>query len=353
MKIIFILPDLGSGGAERVVSILSEEIVNKGYHVDIIMMYGNRVQYQLHPKVGLFRLNLLGQNIWKRLKILRKQLKSIIGNEKAVVVPFQDSVLNMVLVASLGLMVRVVACERNNPYIKGVKLIKKLRAMFPYWLSDYCVFQTPDARNYYSIISDEKCSIIINPITVPKLEWNGKVDAEHLISVCRLHRQKNIPMTLKVIQELKPKYPNIHLSIYGEGDLRDEITKEINEMGLQNNISLCGTTKQVIQKLSESSIFISTSDFEGISNSMLEAMAVGVPMVCTDCPIGGAHLMLSDGAGYLSAVGNVKQFVDKVDNLLSNQNQCQRMSEIAKKKASMYTPECVAKQWIEVFNKLL
>ena len=103
MKIIFILPDLGSGGAERVVSILSEEIVNKGYHVDIIMMYGNRVQYQLHPKVGLFRLNLLGQNIWKRLKILRKQLKSIIGNEKAVVVPFQDSVLNMVLVASLGL----------------------------------------------------------------------------------------------------------------------------------------------------------------------------------------------------------------------------------------------------------
>lgn len=134
--------------------------------------------------------------------------------------------------------------------------------------------------------------------------------------------------------------------------MKDEILEEIRKRGLQNNITLCGTTKQVTQKLAEASIFISTSDFEGISNSMLEAMAVGLPMVCTDCPIGGARLMLGDGAGLLSEVGNIKQFAENLDGLLHNHDKCRLMSAFAKEKASQYTLLNIAQRWIDVFNKL-
>lgn len=353
MKVVFALPDLGSGGAERVVSLLSREFINKGYSVDIIMMFGNRVQYQLHPKVNLMQLNLGKFSILKRIKKVRQQLKELIRDEKVIIVPFQDSVLNTMLVASFGLKVRVIACERNNPYIKGTSLAKKIWAMLPFKLADYCVFQTPDARKYYSIVSDNHCTVIPNPITIPEITWNGNVDERCLISICRLHKQKNLPMTLEVIQMLKGKYPNIHLDIYGEGELKEPILAEIRNKGLQTNITLCGTTKQVTQKLAESSIFISTSDFEGISNSMLEAMAVGVPMVCTDCPIGGARLMLAGGAGLLSEVGNTKQFSEKLDTLLSDHHKCAVMSAIAKDKASWYAPIHIAQQWIGVFNKLI
>lgn len=353
MKIIFALPDLGSGGAERVVSILSNEFINKGYSVDIVMMFGNRVQYQLHPQINIIQLNLRGLGRIDRIIKVRRQLKILLKNNKdAIIVPFQDSVLNTVLISSWGLKTKIIACERNNPYIKGTSLLKKLRVMLPYKLADYCVFQTPDARKYYSIISDQKCSIIINPITIPTQTWNGRIDEKHLISICRLHKQKNLPMTLDVVNILKVKYPNIHLDIYGEGNLKEEISRELQKKGLEENIRLCGTTKQVTQKLADASIFISTSDFEGISNSMLEAMAVGVPMVCTDCPIGGAHMMLCDGAGLLSEVGNTKQFAEKLDLLLSDHYKCRTMSEIAKNKTSKYTSFYIAQQWIEVFNKL-
>lgn len=353
MKIIFALPDLGSGGAERVVSLLSNELIDKGYSVDIIMMFGNRIQYQLHPQINLIQLDLGGLSKFDRILKLRRQLKILINdNNEVIIVQFQDSVLNTMLIASFGLKTKIIACERNNPYIKGTSLMKKLRAMLPYKFADYCVFQTPDARKYYSIVSDKSCSVIINPITIPQLSWNGKIDEKHLISICRLHKQKNIPMTLEVIDLLKNKYPNIHLDIYGEGNMKDEILEEIRKRGLQNNITLCGTTKQVTQKLAEASIFISTSDFEGISNSMLEAMAVGLPMVCTDCPIGGARLMLGDGAGLLSEIGNIKQFAENLDGLLHNHDKCRLMSAFAKEKASQYTLLNIAQRWIDVFNKL-
>lgn len=353
MKIIFALPDLGSGGAERVVSLLSNELIQKGHDVDILMLFGNRVQYTLNKKVRLVKLNLAGLSLWKRIASVRIYLKSVISHKHTVLVPFQDSVLNTLLASSCGLNIPIVACERNNPYIKGTSVIRKLRAMIPYWLSDHCVFQTPDARSYYSLISNERCSVITNPITVPDFTWKGNFDEKHLISICRLHKQKNIQMTFDVIQSLKRKYPNIHLDIYGEGELKEQLQKQIEERGLCNNINLCGTTSQVISKLAESSIFISTSDFEGISNSMLEAMAVGVPMVCTDCPIGGARLMLSCGAGLLSPVGDVKIFVKKVDNLLSDNMLAKRMSSIAIAKAKQYTLSGITEEWLDVFTRIV
>ncbi len=353
MKVIFALPDMGSGGAERVVSILSNQLIQQGYIVEILMLFGNRCSYDINEEVNLVHMNLLAYNKLSRLKLLHKYFKSVLKQDKKVViVAFQDSCLNYVIASTLGLNIKVVVSERSNPYRKGHSFISRFFSSIPYMLCNRLVFQTPDARKYYLMLLNSHCYIICNPISHSHIKWKRNLSPSKLISVCRLHYNKNIEMTLLGIQKLKSKYPNIHLNIYGEGDWEFTLKRLIHDSNLEDNVSFCGVTNDVLVKLSESSIFISTSNEEGISNSMLEAMSVGMPIICTDCPIGGAKIMLSGGAGQLVPVGNVEQFVEKLDTMLSDSALSNQMAEKAYLRTLEFTSDEVVNLWNNVFNSL-
>lgn len=352
MKAIFALPDMGPGGAERVVSILCREFSLKGIETEIWMLFGNRIHYELPFDTIVKELNLLALPKIKRLSLLRKRLKKEKNiTEDVSVLALHDSSLKYVEGASLGLNIRIISCERNNPYVKGTGVLSRIKAVFPYLCSSFSIFQTYDARKYYSIIPDKRCAVIPNPITPVSIRWNGDIDSMKLISVCRLHNQKNLPMTVDVIDILKNKYPDIHLDIYGEGPLENELKELIRKRKLDKNISLRGVTDNVVEKLANSSVYISTSDFEGISNSMLEAMSVGMPIVCTDCPIGGAALMLSDGAGLLSGVGDAESVARNVDSVLTNKDYAKELALRAYEKSQLYSPEKIAEQWLETMKR--
>lgn len=353
-KLLFAIPDLGSGGAERVISILSQEFATQGYDVEVLMFFGERIHYQIPESVKISRLDLLKYPMTGRIRQLRAMLHSLRRQYDGVTVfALQDSVLKYVLAARFGLRgIQVISAERNNPYIKGKSLFSRVKNSLPYLLSDHTVFQTPSARSYYFVLPKRKCSVIPNPINPSGFRWSYDSITKHkLVSVCRLHEQKNLPMTLSVMNELRQKYPDIHLDIYGEGHLRDMIESKIKELDLEEVISLKGTTRQVTKILSESSLFISTSDFEGISNSMLEAMSVGMPIVCTDCPIGGAHMMLNDGAGLLSPVGNVGEFVSRVSECIDKPELSAKIADNALKKSQQFSPEKIAQKWLELAIK--
>ena len=353
MKVVFVLPDMGSGGAERVVSILSKQLNKQGYNVDILMLFGSRCSYDIDEEANLLQMNLLIYNKLSRITLLRKYFKSVLKlDKKVVVVAFQDSCLTYVLASTLGLNVKVVASERSNPYRKGHSIFSRFYASIPYMLCNRLVFQTPDARNYYLMLLNRHCYVICNPITRTNIRWKRDLSPAKLISVCRLHYKKNIEMTLLGIQKLKLKYPNIHLDIYGEGDWKLKLEHLIFEYNIEDNVSFCGVTSDVLAKLSESSIFISTSSEEGISNSMLEAMSVGMPVICTDCPIGGAKMMLSNGAGQLVPVDNVEAFVEKLDMLLSHPVLSNQMAEKGYLRTLEFTSDAVTNLWKKVFNSL-
>lgn len=351
MKIIFIVPDLGSGGAERVVSVLGKEFVEKGISVEIVMLFTDRIQYSLPSSVKIRKMHLLTFPLWHRIKRLRALLKQIKKEDKRTsAFVFQDSCLKYVIAASIGLSIYIVSSERNNPYIKGNSFIQKIKAVLPYLLSSHTVFQTPKARAYYKMLPNKKCSIIPNPITISNNRWKGILLPSKLVSVCRLHEQKNLPMSLEVIDILKKRFPTIHLDIYGEGDLKDMLEQQIKEHHLEENITLCGTTQNVVDKLADASVFISTSDFEGISNSMLEAMSVGMPIICTDCPIGGAEMMLGDDAGILSPIGNSEMFAAKLAKLLLSETYARSLGQRALLKSYKFSPVNIAEKWLSIIK---
>lgn len=354
ITIIFALPNMASGGAERVVSILANNIVTHHLSVKVWLYYGTTIHYDLDPKVCVDSLNFGHLSVLQRIHQLRIKLKDVKAScNNVIFIPFLTSILNISIVAKIGLGIPIIACERNNPYVKGEKGWKRFLVELPFRFAQHCIFQTQEARLYYSHVPDRKCSIVINPVNQSDYLWEGKLDYEHLVSVCRMHEQKNLPMTLDVIETLKQNEGNVHLSIYGEGELKDYIEKEIQRRGLSLNISLMGVTKSITKVLSQSSVFMSTSNYEGISNSMLEAMSVGMPIICTDCPIGGARLLLKDGAGVLVPVNDRETFTKELEQLINDSQKSRLMAATARNTALKYTPVCISNQWLSIIKSLL
>lgn len=351
--ILFILPNFGKGGAERVVSILIPEFQKKGYGVKIILLFGEVVAYQLPETVEIEKLGL-GQfgklsRVLKLRRIIKTEKKN---NHKLILIPFLNSILNTVVASKLFLGIPVVTSERSNPYLRGGSIIKRLYSSIPLLFTKKAIFQTIDARKYF-FIPKKKTAIIANPIDVSSYNWEQKLFQHVLITTCRLHSSKNLTMMVDVVDKLKEKFNDIKLFIYGDGPLKKEIGNYISKKNLNNLVFLLGSTDNVHLKLSTASIFISTSNYEGISNSILEAMAVGMPMVCTDCPIGGTRMMLDDGCGVISPVGETKSFADNIIYVFNHPDEALKMAKRAKEKTQKYSSKNIAQEWICVFEDLI
>lgn len=353
-KIVFSIPEMVAGGAERVITILSKEFLDEGIAVDILMLSGNRVQLPIDERVRVIEVKYNSDSLLSKWKAIRSYFKKEKQTYRIVSVPFLESCLKNTLAATLFLRIPVVASERNDPNFKGRKGLKKIKANIPFIISQKCVFQTPDAADYFYLVNRRKKMVIPNPIRVPSLKWEGCADGIRLISVCRIHPQKNLMMTIEVVSLLKNKYPNIVLDIFGEdeGRIQSSLEQVIEERGLSANIHFKGVSKEIQKEMSVSTLLISTSNYEGISNTMLEAMAIGLPMVCTDCPIGGAKMMLGDIPEMLSPIGNAEMFAQKVSYLLENRNLAMDFAKRAQNKALLYTPSKIKEAWLTVFENL-
>lgn len=354
VKAIFVLPNLNAGGAERVVTLLSRELVALGLAVDIALMLDEEVQYEVPNGVQLVKLNTRAMPRKKRLNVMRKYFsQEKKRNPQLVVLPFHDSCLKNVLMAVFGLNIRVVASERNNPYIKGSSGISRLKANVPYALASACVFQTPDARAYYAPVIQKKGFIIANPLQLNEsLVWSGE-EEKSIVSVGRLEPQKNHSMLIEAFEMLHREYPEYILDVYGEGSLRAELQAKIQEKGLQNAVYLRGYSKEVQRRVSEAALFVLSSDYEGMSNALIEALAIGVPSVSTDHPIGGARWLIQDGVnGLLTPVADAQALYLAMKHLLENSDVAKQMSEEGKKLREKLSACNIAREWLQMIKTM-
>ncbi len=355
-KIFFVLPSLTSGGAERVVSILSNSLSGMDYDVSIIVFNDKDKAYEIDNEVNII---LAGKGISynQRLNTIFKlvDLRSIIKlYPGAIVIPFHDSCLKYAIAATKGLNAKVIACERNDPYhlYPTQKSAEKIRHL--YRKSDACVFQTKDARDFFNIKNSKKCYIIQNPVTQPYYTWEGNIKSGRLISVCRLSAQKNIYMAIDAVKKALKK-GNLKLSyhIYGQGELLGELEDYVKREGMCDYVSFMGTTKNVQKELSTHSVFVLSSDYEGISNAMLEALSVGMPVISTDCPIGGARETITDGVnGILVPVGDSDALAESIIRLLSDERLAKEIGANAREIIDDNSVEAISQQWVNVIEGL-
>ncbi len=348
-KIIFIIPRIGKGGAERVVVNIANQMVADGYQVGIYTILSGEENYQLADGVKHVHLNVDSKNkifrMFKRFIKLRRLVKQ---SDAETVIAF-DRYYG--IFSSLFTGKRVIGSERNDPYSNmPIRSIQKHIRDWLYKKVDFMVFQTEYAQNYFSEDIKNHSTIISNPVSCDILPepFTGVRD-NRIVTACRLTEQKNLPMMIDAFALFNQTHPGYELVIYGEGHLLDSLKKYAAEKNLGDFVKFPGYENNLPEKINSASMYVSSSDYEGISNSMLEAMAIGLPVVCTDCPAGGAAMVIQNGVnGYLVPMKNAETMAQVMCKVVEDKAQTFKMSQRAVEVRTTYSIQKIAKQWENV-----
>lgn len=299
-KILFVSNRLIGGGSERVLVALANAFAEKGYDTSILS-YLDGDTYPISDKVQVYSLHGIG-NKAKRILAIRRMLRQL---RPDAVIAFEFFVNMQVILAHLGMRSRLIVSERNDPARRGGGFPNRYIRNVLYHFCHTLVCQTTDAKAYFPASVQKRAVIIPNPIKadLPPV-WEG-AHQSMVVNFCRLQKQKNLPLLVDAFGDFCGKHPEYAMTIYGDGEEKEGLEAYIRQQGLQDAVTLHESVPDVHRRIADSAMFVSSSDYEGLSNSMIEAMAMGLPTICTDCPVGGARMVIADGEnGLLTPVGD-------------------------------------------------
>lgn len=352
MKIIFYIDMMGYGGAQRVMCNLANYFAKKNYEVMLIndakLKEGVPV-YDVDSSVTRYYLKDVfeGKPIKKnveRIFILRRIIKKEKPN---VIVSFLGNCNIRMLIATFGLKCKKIVSVRNDPQKEyGDNGIKKVVARNLFRLADGCVFQTGEAQRYFPSTVQRKSIIIYNPVDKLFFDTMRQKETKDIVTFGRLEKQKNHKLLIDAYAQVCEKFTD-NLYIYGEGPLREELQNYIVQKGLEKRVFLPGSVCNVNEILAGAKLFALTSNYEGMPNALMEALAVGVPSISTDCPVGGPEMLFSgELSGYLVPCGDVEELVEIVLKVLSlSKLERSRIGTEMKNKAFIFKPEKVYLVW--------
>lgn len=349
MNIAFVCNSLNGGGAERFTANISN-CFSKDYSNNVYVITGKETikDYKLESKVK--RIDLLSKNLLKDLVLLLKVIKD---NSIDVIVGIDIYPNFCVCLCSLFTKARCIISERNAP--KQVNISKKSRILrwLLYRLANGYVFQTNGAKEFYSKKIQNKSVVIHNPIR-ENLPLKTKENKKEIVAVGRLGIQKNYPMLIKAFEIVHKKYPDYSLRIFGEGEEREQLENLVNELKLTGFVIFEGFTLNVHEAIKDSAIFVMTSDFEGMPNALMEAMAMGFPVVSTDCPSGGPRELIIDGEnGFLCKVGDYAECAEKILLIIEDKKIKQSLQVKALTITASHNIDIIINQWKVFLTKWL
>jgi glycosyltransferase involved in cell wall biosynthesis len=174
-----------------------------------------------------------------------------------------------------------------------------------------------------------------------------------VIAVGRLTHQKGFDTLIKVWKIVNFNHPNWELNIYGTGELKNELTKQIHKEGLHNNITIHPPTPNIYQEMKNSSIFAFPSRYEGFGLILIEAMTNGIPCVSFDCPYGPSDIITNGEDGFLITNGDIQVMADKICYLIENEDFRKQMGQKAHQSAMRYAPENIMPMWEKLLNEII
>ena len=290
------------------------------------------------------RKSLRRNNPIKKLMILRQCLKTI---KPDVVISFLHHISIYTHFSLLGLKIPHIVSERNDPVQYPEKKLLRFLRDYTFIKADGCVFQTAGAKNYFPAIVQNKSVIIPNPVVIMHESARPFMREKKIAAVGRLIPQKNYNMMIRAFARFSEQVPDYKLFICGEGPLRFDIEKLIKSLGLADSIMLMGQVKNPHEIIFDSAVFALSSDHEGMPNALLEAMALGVPSVSTDCPSGGAaNLVKNYENGILVPVGDVQAMADAFKMITGDPEFSSKLSENGKQLLLTYSIDSIAEKWL-------
>lgn len=338
-RIALFLPSLRGGGAERVMINLAQGFVTKGVAVDLVLVRAEGPYLQQLPE----GINVVDLNARRVRSCLPGLVRYFHQSSPTAMLSAMDHVNVVAVLAKLiaASSSRLVVTLHNTiseklgsaPYWYRRALALLLRLMYP--LTDGVIAVSAGvADDYVSItgLKRDQIKVIYNPVITETLFEKAQEDPGHpwfmpgqppvIISVGTLTEQKDHAALFHAFARIKQKLP-IRLMLLGEGPLRKELEKLAYDLNITEDLAMPGFVDNPFQYLASSAVFVLSSKWEGLPTVLIEALAVGVPVVSTDCKSGPNEILKGGKLGALVPVGDVSALAEAIyESLLSNANHC-------------------------------
>lgn len=332
MKIAFVYGSLTGGGAERVISNLANRL-SETHDVSIIIFTEEDSVYRLNENIKLISPVKLqkGKSIIYRIVGFLNRSRFLQENIKSYdcVISFDNLLATQCKLVSPK--TKVIGSERANPFF-AKKFKEKLTIKLSCILDGF-IFQTRGASMCYPKGIRNKSCIIPNAfwgkdIILPKYK-----DRDNCICASgRITAVKRYDLIIKAFKTVRKKYPEYLLKIYGVGDKEGEIRQLIEEYGLSDAVCLMGWSKDIISNLLRNKIFILASDYEGMPNGLIEAMACGCTCISRNCKFGPAEIIDNEKDGLLIDSAEENDFAAALIKVIEDETLAEEMSINAYKK---------------------
>lgn len=291
-------------------------------------------------------------NLTKRSSLLRTIWETI---KPDLILSFIGKNNIMALMTTTGMDVPVVVSSRTNPSSEYGTRQLHLSMVSTFRRAAGVVVQTEEFANYYPAGIKEKTKVIPNAISPDFLRPRYDGEREKVIvAVGNLSRVKNYGLLLKAFARVASKYPDWNLVIYGEGSDRKRLTGLINSLDIRTRVFMPGQVNDVADKIEKAGMYVMTSDEEGMPNSLLEAMSLGLPVVCTDFAGGAARQLVKDGFnGLLVPTADVGRLETAMIRIMANKGFADTLGTKAAEVQKNYHPEVINAEWESYLLRIL
>jgi len=348
-KIVFIISSLESGGAERVLVNIANELVNRGYEI-VIATFSNEGSFYLldkrivHKKLDLMQKssNILESliNSIKRIIKLKKFLKK---ENPDVVVSFMTHTNILSIIAAKLNKQKIIISEDTEYYFYNSKFLFFVRKIV-YRFSNFLIVKTfSDKKNYYFL---KNVCVIGNPL--PNIFFKTDLQKEpFVLAVGRLDKQKGFDTLIEVYSKIDT---NWKLYIAGDGKERENLENLIKKLNLKNKVILLGRVKDIFKWYKKASIFVLSSKREGFGNVLIEAMAFKCAVVSFDCPYGPGEIIENYKNGLLVRNQDIKELQNAIELLIKNKELREYLGENAIEVREKYNVKRIVDEWEKVIK---
>lgn len=364
MKIAVFLPHMGVGGVERSTSILARQLAELGHDVTVLSLGSNREPSSLFDGLQYhhFSAGRVSTGVPRIARYLRREKP--------------DAVISAQSYANVGIVVacklarfrgRIVLTERLNVSassdtdrsLKTRMTFLLMRLLYRRATGIVAISQgvaTDLAKITHLPV--ERITVIHNPVNHPDIHVKARepVDCEWLedsglrvvVTVARLERQKNVALLIEAFSRLEGD--DLRLLIIGDGSEREELARLTNELGLEDRVKFTGAVSNPYKYMVRCDLFVLSSLYEGLGNVVVEALALKLPVVSTDCPSGPAEILEYGKFGTLVKTGDVAALADGIKAALADYGSMVAKTEDAQASLVRFTPETAVASYLELLS---
>lgn len=357
-KVTFVISGLGAGGAERVISQIAAHWNDRGITVEIASFDapGDPEFHHFRPGIVRHRLgaNTTGKARGRLAKLdnlhnLRRLLKR---SRPDVVVSFLTKNNLLALIATTGLTIPVICCERNNPERQEKHPAWNRLLAIAYRRARLIICQTDAVKRCFSPSVQDRLRVIPNPISAWPQE-RGPSLPPRIVAVGRLTEQKGFDVLLDAFAAIEPAAAGWQLDIYGEGPQRSALEAQITRLGIADSVQLMGNSVTPGGWVEHADLFVLSSRYEGFPNVLGEAMAAGLPVIATRCDFGPAEMIESGRSGLLVDPEDPNSLAKALHRCIEDTGLREQLGKQAKQATGAFSPARVMREWDAVLVEAL